>query len=536
MEALASAGYPILHEQVNNGCLVVDSGVRHGSGRLGVQVMFSPEHPFVAPIVVGAQRVLERHQQPLTRNFCLDSPDRQWWNPDHTAADLLGHLERLLDADVQDEISSTEADMTEPISGMLRTSEPGAVIVGGPMLADALPYTCGRLTLAHSPREPQLWAVEQIEAGGQTHPVIDRGGLSGIGIASQIARVRVPFRVIDAPQGAAGFDVVQQALAALVTESASAHAARRRKKANHITIWAAVTYLEEGPRRGERQRSWSFCRMEINLHNGEQTPSHPRAQALDLGVRQRRTPELRGMEAMRFLVVGAGSVGGHVICDLARASAGRLDIVDGDVYDLNNSVRHVLPVSAAGRNKAEAMREAAQLCNPHCEVHAHPWNIGTGERVRRTLVGLVSMADVVIDATGSHDITRLLQWRCATLGMRPLVSAALTPGGYGGRVVMLRDHSPCFDCFLSDPEIPRPAEGPNDNVTPYGCSHPAASCAGFDVAQLAAITARAAARAVRHIAYPSLDFDWAIVNFRPGHVPWTQGHLTAQSSCSGCAR
>ena len=67
--------------------------------------------------------------------------------------------------------------------------------------------------------------------------------------------------------------------------------------------------------------------------------------------------------------------------------------------------------------------------------------------------------------------------------------------------------------------------------TPYGCSHPAASCAGFDVTELAANLARTAVRAAATTDYPALDFDWAIINFRPGAVRWTQGMLKPLPGC-----
>lgn len=518
-----------------DGRLIIDSNVQHGDERLGVRVQFSHEHPFVAPTVVGERLVLNRHQQPFGLNFCLDRPDRQWWTPDHTTAELLAHLEGLLAADAAGELDDTEADMPEPISGMFPNTDE-SVVIGGPLLELELAVHRGQVRIARSQRQPHLWAVDRIETGdGRVQPVLSKDELARLGIREQRMRARVPFQALELPAGAAGAQAALKALQNLLAENAAAKA-RRAKKANAVTAWAAVTFVEEGPRRCERQRAWLFHRQPVNLPDEQRDGNVLRTQALDLDVRQLRVPELVGLETTRFVVVGAGSLGGHAICELARAGVGELHIVDGDVYDINNSVRHALPVTAAGRNKAEAMRDLAENINPHGSVRAHPWSVEKDEQSRRAVAALIARADVVIDAAGSHAVTRLLHWRCATLGTRALVSAALTPGGYGGRVVVLRDHSPCFDCFLTDPEIPRAAEGPIDNATPHGCSHPAASCAGFDVTQLAAITARTAVRAVRHIAYPTLDYDWAVVNFRPRHPPWTQGHLTPQADCAGCQR
>jgi hypothetical protein len=72
-------------------------------------------------------------------------------------------------------------------------------------------------------------------------------------------------------------------------------------------------------------------------------------------------------------------------------------------------------------------------------------------------------------------------------------------------------------------------------LTPYGCSHPAASCAGFDAVELAAGIARTAIRATNSTEYPSIDFDWAVVNFRPGSERWSQGTLTPLPDCEWCS-
>jgi molybdopterin/thiamine biosynthesis adenylyltransferase len=176
----------------------------------------------------------------------------------------------------------------------------------------------------------------------------------------------------------------------------------------------------------------------------------------------------------------------------------------------------------------------AERLNPFSRVHAHRQSFGHTPTGAALADELVDAADVVLDTTGFHSVTRLLHRRCAPEGTL-LVSAALSVGGYGGRIVALRGARPCFDCFLNDGRIPVPALGEAPNRVPYGCSHAAASCAGFDVLELVANVARTAIRLVPGIAYPPLDFDWAVLNFRSGFDRWTQGELLAQADCPMCA-
>jgi molybdopterin/thiamine biosynthesis adenylyltransferase len=243
--------------------------------------------------------------------------------------------------------------------------------------------------------------------------------------------------------------------------------------------------------------------------------------------------ELAGLEHVRVVVVGVGAIGGHAAVELARAGVGNLEIVDHDDYDLNNGVRHVLPARYAGRPKASAVAEFARQCSPFTDAGGHDLRVGGSPAAKRSLLELIESAHVVVDATGSRNVTRLLHWRCAGAGV-PLVSAAITPGGLGARIVVLRGLSPCLDCFYDDPSIPARDSARVSGTTPHGCSHPAASCAPFEVAEVAANLARTAVRCLPRLPYPTLDFDWVVINFRRAHQRWTQGFLTAQANCPTC--
>ena len=160
--------------------------------------------------------------------------------------------------------------------------------------------------------------------------------------------------------------------------------------------------------------------------------------------------------------------------------------------------------------------------------------MGASPAALRRRAELIAGASAVIDAAGNENVTRLLHWCCAAAGV-PLVSGALSPGGLGGRIVVLRDPSPCLECFYEDPSIPKLDGARVSGTTPYGCSHPAASCAPFEVAELAANLARTGVRCVPRIPYPALDFDWAVIQFRRSEHRWSQGLLSPTPRCAGCA-
>jgi molybdopterin/thiamine biosynthesis adenylyltransferase len=233
-----------------------------------------------------------------------------------------------------------------------------------------------------------------------------------------------------------------------------------------------------------------------------------------------------------MLVIGAGSLGGSIALEFAKAGVGEIDIVDSDTYDVNNAVRHIGEPRLAGWRKARLVAMKCRAINPFATVTGHCLQVGSTQEASDQLDELVGTADVVIETTGSQIVTRIVQQRCREAG-KTLVVAGLTNGSYGGEVLVFRPNGACFDCLVyaqEDKTVPQPQAGPRHRVTPIGCRHPAFSGAGFDATELAALAARTAVRATGAVSYPPLDYDWLIVNFR-GEPMYEKGALRVHPDC-----
>jgi molybdopterin/thiamine biosynthesis adenylyltransferase len=537
LNLLRQRGYEPGARRVVAGQLMLDAEVRYQGRPAAVQIVFAAEYPYIAPTVISATIQLDRHQRPDDDNFCLDREDSPWWRPWKSAADALDHLQSLLDADEAGGVREGEADMPEPITGMIRFHPEAVVVVPAPLLALTLDRGEGRLQIACSPRNPQLLAAEGVvDPDGSVVKLIDGKTLARLGVMGAVQRLSVPWRAVELPAGRLGPGrATDEILRTLEPAARAAVVKRPRRNVQTRTVWGAITFLQEGPRRGEKERTWLFARQKVPVRGERRVTSTAlfESQALSADVRRLRTQELAGLERARVLVVGAGSLGGHVALELARAGVGKLDIVDGDRYDLNNGVRHVLPAAYAGQEKAIAVAAFARASSPFTDARGHTLIVGGTSNAQREILSLIHAASVVVDATGSETVTRLLHHRCAQAAV-PLVTGALSAGGLGGRIVVLREHSPCLDCFYESNEVPARDAARTSGTTPYGCSHPAASCAPFEVTELAANIARTAVRCVPRLAYGSLDFDWAVINFRRGADRWTQGLLAPLLDCEGC--
>lgn len=527
-----------------NGLLSLNTEIVFHDKPESIRVEFPAEYPAFPPRVFGPPDLLVRHQQPITLNLCLVDDADNWWRPHVAAARLMKQLEGLLAAteDGPRAVAEGEADLPEPLTGFISGRHNETVLIPETALGPDLSAQQGHFQLVEI--KPGLRVLtlledsEHVEVAALDADLATRLGTDRPGVPRQkgqwISFNHAPAADEWHEARAAAINVAKERRRPQVPKKKR----RTRVTERPVRHLVGVTFLEQGPTRDEMRRAWLF--YETEQKPSEEMPSIvDRAigtQALSKRVRRQRTPELGGLESCRFVLVGAGTLGSAIALELAKADAGQIEIVDADSYDLNNSVRHVLGHLSAGCDKASELADFAASLNPFSNIHGHVFSVGAGEEERNRLGELVKEAAVVVDATGSHAVTRALHSHTAPLGI-PLVSTALTPGGYGGRAIVLSGRSPCFDCFLSAQEagdLPRPESGPVSRATPYACSHPAASCAGFDAFEIACHATRLAVQVAGVTDYPDQDADWIVVNLRNPSERWKQGSLAPHRDCAWC--
>ena len=515
--------------------LVIETELAFRGGTVQVEVLFPFEYPDDGPTLFGPAGLLDRHQQPSGRNFCWAEDHDREWHPSMDAAGLVAEdLAWLLEDSEKgaEAVHAGEADMAEPLTGLIPAGD-GVVVVPHPFLAEDLRKSKGTMLLVG---DGQRFFLSRAAGLG-----IPDEALQGRYFRDQTTFDGYWLNLDPTPAPEVFLD--NDALVELIEARAPKSFARLGTQLedhpdlDSVSSWLGMTFLEEGPTRGEWRRNWLFARTTLSRSGAKEIDAPLRAQALTREERERRTPELAGLAESRIFLVGAGSLGSPVCLELTKAGVGHTDVADPDTFDVNNSVRHVLSPRFAGWNKANAVKaEAAQL-NPFVTVKSFPLQVGSSALAAGLLDLLLAEASVVVDTTGSNAVARILQRRCAA-NEKPLVVAGLSAGAYGGEVAVFRPGEACFECFLlaqRDKEIPEPHAAPRaPGVTPIGCSHPAFPGAGFDATQLAALTARVAVQATEACDYPGLDFDWAVVNFR-ADPRWQAGRLAKHPECEKCS-
>jgi molybdopterin/thiamine biosynthesis adenylyltransferase len=153
----------------------------------------------------------------------------------------------------------------------------------------------------------------------------------------------------------------------------------------------------------------------------------------------------------RILLVGCGAVGGYIAVALARAGIGTLTLVDFDLFELENTYRHVCGMAWRGWRKVQGLKQELERLVPYVHVNTHQ---GKLERLLVESPELVGQHDLVISAIGNPTIELMLNERIwSDRSGPPAIFAWLEPLGLGGHVLLT--HTPggqpargCLECLI----------------------------------------------------------------------------------------
>lgn len=150
------------------------------------------------------------------------------------------------------------------------------------------------------------------------------------------------------------------------------------------------------------------------------------------------------------LIIGAGAVGGFLAEELARMGFSPIQLVDRDVLEVENLIRHPLGAQALGQPKASALANKIWLDFPVCEVEGLDVDfLDLTETEQRRLVSAVH---VVVAATDNLDCQRRVNWVALaeeTAAVYPAVwvDPRIRDAEVGEILWVLPGrHTPCYEC------------------------------------------------------------------------------------------
>jgi len=145
----------------------------------------------------------------------------------------------------------------------------------------------------------------------------------------------------------------------------------------------------------------------------------------------------------RVAIVGLGSGGGAAALGLAMSGVGHFVLVDDDLLEEGNVLRHVADRRDLGRPKVEAVADLLRQRNPQLEIKMH---VGRIEQHMDALDGI----DLLVAAVDNEPSRYLLNEAALERGLT-CVYAGVYERGVGGDVALLRPgQGPCYACWAAD--------------------------------------------------------------------------------------
>lgn len=159
-----------------------------------------------------------------------------------------------------------------------------------------------------------------------------------------------------------------------------------------------------------------------------------------------RVARLFGEDVLAYLgtrtvgIIGLGSGGSFVAMSLAMSGVGRFILVDDDVLEAANAVRHAADLREVGRSKVEVMADLIRQRNPAADVRAVVGRI-------ESHLDLLADMDVVIIGVDHEQPKFAINQACIERG-RTAVYAGVYERGEGGDVcIIYPDEGPCYACW-----------------------------------------------------------------------------------------
>lgn len=152
---------------------------------------------------------------------------------------------------------------------------------------------------------------------------------------------------------------------------------------------------------------------------------------------------LERLAQKRVGIVGLGSGGGFAALSLAMSGVGKFVLVDDDVLEAGNVVRHVADLRDVGRPKAEAVANLIRQRNPNADVDVR---IGRIEQHMDALDGL----DLLVCGVDGENAKYIINQACLERNL-PAVYAGVYERGEGGDVVIIHPYEgPCYACWAAE--------------------------------------------------------------------------------------
>lgn len=163
-----------------------------------------------------------------------------------------------------------------------------------------------------------------------------------------------------------------------------------------------------------------------------------------------RAGSMLSLQEKKVLVVGCGSVGGHIVQMLAQTGIGNISLVDFDTLSIENIYRHYLPSDCVGYPKTIALKRELEYRFPFLTVEE--LGLDNSRLLDLTAEDNVHDFDLVIVATGNVTDERIFnEYTKEQKISTPIIYTWLEGFGVGGHSVLaFPEKKGCLNCCFID--------------------------------------------------------------------------------------
>lgn len=152
---------------------------------------------------------------------------------------------------------------------------------------------------------------------------------------------------------------------------------------------------------------------------------------------------LKRLADKRVGIIGLGSGGGFVALSLAMSGVGQFVLVDNDVLEEGNVVRHVADLRYVGQNKASIVADLIKQRNPNAVVDVR-------EGLIQDHMDALDNLDIVVVAVDGENVKYIINEACLERKLSA-VYAGVYERGEGGDVVIIHPYEgPCYACWSQE--------------------------------------------------------------------------------------
>ncbi|PWW26612.1 molybdopterin/thiamine biosynthesis adenylyltransferase [Cytobacillus oceanisediminis] len=523
----------LLDEQVKKDMrgIVFKGTVDVNGEEVELELIYPSEFPSQRIVIKASERNLFRHQNPFEKNLCVIPHDQYGWDSSMTGAFMVKQAIRLLE-DIEtgvEAVEKNEVESPEPWSNYLRFENVPLFITEH--LPDSLGET-GTFTIARY--FGHYYENKEQVTFQDYHYVLE--GIKQLGEQFELPKT-LPFQRWNKPfplenglwfhlkeppnfniyepkavveelghmYGESNKDVAQ--LKSQINKYKFAQLPKNKKGRDQLPPHFAFIFDEENYERNQYRKAFIWGVYDFNTKSIKYSKPH----YLTKDEHFKRIPELTSLDSKRVLIAGLGSLGSAVALELGKSGVGSLMLMDKDMLDVGNLVRHTGTIDYVGMRKTKLLEEQILSHYPFAHVEKLDYFIGHDVEVMERIYQKVSEVDLVINLTAEESVIRIFNRLSLELD-KPVIHGWISNGAWGGRVLRtIPMQTGCYLCESEQDDI-TVASSPIEEIYPRGCGFPTFAGASFDIYGIATQTVR---MAVDTLLERKLDYDHIIVQNYP---------------------